>query len=78
MTTFLDRYRATLPATKVDVDEQVARLDRLNAFFHEIDRMFVPYMRLDQRTPLWWWTPMVAKIENSTLHARASRLSKKP
>ncbi|MGA8653718.1 MAG: hypothetical protein WB677_24430 [Xanthobacteraceae bacterium] len=45
------------------VDEQVARLDRINAFYSEIDRMFVPYMRLDQRMPLWWWTPFATKIK---------------
>jgi hypothetical protein len=44
------------------VDEQVARLDRVNAFYREIDRMFVPYMRLDQRMPLWWWTPFANGI----------------
>jgi hypothetical protein len=45
------------------VDAQVARLDRINAFYSEIDRMFVPYMRLDQRMPLWWWTPCTTKIK---------------
>lgn len=40
----------------IDVDEQVARLDRINAFYTEIDRKFIPYMRNDQRTPLWWWS----------------------
>jgi hypothetical protein len=46
------------------MDEQVARLDRLNAFYPEIDRMFVPYMRLDQRMPLWWWRPFPTRIWN--------------
>ena len=31
-------------------------------FYREIDRMFVPYMRLDQRMPLWWWTPFASGI----------------
>jgi hypothetical protein len=48
------------------VDEQVARLDQINAFYKEIDRMFVPYMRLDQRMPLWWWTALTAKIMRQT------------
>jgi hypothetical protein len=46
-----------------NVDEQVARLDRINAFYAEIDRMFVPYMRLDQRMPLWWWTSFRARLK---------------
>jgi hypothetical protein len=45
------------------VEQQVARLDRINAFYSEIDRMFVPYMRLDQRMPLWWWPALMAKIK---------------
>ena len=55
-----DRYGHGQPDTRVD--EQVARLNRVNAFYNEIDRMFVPYMRLDQRMPLWWWTPFVARL----------------
>lgn len=47
-----DRYAAR-PAA--NVDEQIARLDRINSFYSEIDRMFIPYMRLNQRMPLWWW-----------------------
>lgn len=43
----------------LNVDEQVARLDRINAFYTEIDRLFVPYMRIDQRMPLWWWSKFV-------------------
>lgn len=49
-------------ASDVKVDEQIERLNRINAFYAEIDRMFIPYMRLDQRMPLWWWTPLKAKI----------------
>lgn len=45
-------------------DEQVARLDRITAFFTEIDHMFVPYMRLDQRMPLWWGTPLAKEIKD--------------
>jgi len=52
-----DRYGHGLPDAKVD--EQVARLNRINAFYNEIDHMFVPYMRLDQRMPLWWRTPFI-------------------
>jgi hypothetical protein len=43
------------------VDQQVARLDQINAFYGEIDRMFVPHMRLDQRLPFWWWRKPLAK-----------------
>jgi hypothetical protein len=51
-----DRFGQLQPGRHY-ADELVARLDRINAFYKEIDRMFVPYMRLDQRMPLWWWTP---------------------
>jgi hypothetical protein len=64
-----DRYGHGQPDAKVD--EQIARLDRINSFYSEIDRMFVPYMRLDQRMPLWWWKTFVTKIIerfNSPLH----------
>jgi hypothetical protein len=37
------------PALPSIVDTQLERLSRINAFYKEIDRMFVPYMRLDQR-----------------------------
>ena len=47
------------------VDEQVVRLDRISAFYNEIDRMFVPYMRMDQRMPLWWWPPFVSKVKEA-------------
>jgi hypothetical protein len=43
----------------LNVDEQVARLDRINAFYSEIDKLFVPYMRFGQRMPLWWWPRLV-------------------
>ncbi len=64
-----DRYGHGQQHSKVD--EQVARLDRVNAFYSEIDRMFVPYMRLDQRMPFWWWTPFITKIKGH----RAKRAS---
>jgi hypothetical protein len=48
--------------TKANIDDQVARLDRINAFYSEIDRMFVPYMRLDQRMPLWWWPSVTTRM----------------
>lgn len=56
------RYRhGQLPDAKVD--EQIARINQVNAFYGEIDRLFVPYMRLDQRMPLWWWIPFATKIK---------------
>jgi hypothetical protein len=45
------------------LDDHLARLDRLNAFYAEIDRMFVPYMRLDQRMPTWWWPNFRHKLK---------------
>ena len=59
-----DRYGHEQPGAKVD--EQITRLDRVNAFYSEIDRMLVPYMRLDQRMPLWWWTPFATMIKGRT------------
>jgi hypothetical protein len=41
-----------------NVEDQIARLDRINAFYGEFDRMVIPYMRVDQRMPLWWWSNM--------------------
>jgi hypothetical protein len=46
-----------------NADELGARLDRINAFYKEIDPMFIPYMRLDQRMPSWWWTPLVTMMK---------------
>lgn len=56
-----DRY-AQRP--NANVDEQVARLDRINAFYAEIDKMFIPYMRLDQRMPLWWRTKIFPRKQS--------------
>ena len=53
------------------VDEQVARLDRVSAFYDEIDQMFVPYMRLDQRMPLWWWPPFTTRLKDASSRVRA-------
>jgi len=50
-----DRYTER-PSAKID--DQVDRLNRINAFYIEIDRMFVPYMRIDQKMPLWWWSAL--------------------
>ena len=50
-----DRY-AERPSAKID--DQVDRLNRINAFYTEIDKMFVPYMRIDQKMPLWWWSAL--------------------
>jgi hypothetical protein len=54
-----------------NVDAQVARLDRINAFYSEIDRMFVPYMRLDQRMPLWWWPDLIKELKEAANRLRA-------
>jgi hypothetical protein len=62
-----DRY----PAARGNVDEQVARLDRINAFYKDIDSMFVPYMRLDQRIPLWWVPSLAAKLKQDTSRVSA-------
>jgi hypothetical protein len=53
-----------------DVDAQVARLDRINAFYSEIDRMFIPYMRLNQRMPLWWWPSLATKLKEEANRLR--------
>jgi hypothetical protein len=63
-----------LPQAHGIVDQQVARLDRINAFYAEIDRMFVPYMRLDQRMPLWWWTTFATKIKSCAIRLRAGKV----
>ena len=61
-----DRFGPANPVGTVDEQvEQSARLSRISAFYSEIDRMFVPYMRLDQRMPLWWWTTFAAKIKGA-------------
>jgi hypothetical protein len=74
-----DRYRHG-PQPDAKADEQIARLDRVNAFYSEIDRMFVPYMRLDQRLPLWWWTLFATKITDraSSIAVNCARLVKRP
>jgi hypothetical protein len=53
-----------------NTDELAARLDRINAFYKEIDRMFVPYMQLDQRMPLWWRTPLVTKMKSCAIQVK--------
>ena len=60
-----DRY-ADRPSANIDA--QVDRLNRINAFYTEIDRMFVPYMRIDQKMPLWWWS--VLKLRATSLLTR--------
>jgi hypothetical protein len=64
-----DRYSRDLKQLG-SVDAQVARLDRISAFYSEIDRMFVPYMRLDQRMPLWWWPRLIKKLEGAVNRVR--------
>ena len=32
--------------------------------------MFVPYMRLDQRMPLWWRTPLVTKMKSCAIQLK--------
>jgi hypothetical protein len=67
-----DRYGVTQQPPG-NMDEQLARLNRINAFYIEIDRMFVPYMRLDQRMPLWWWTTLAMKIKGRMMRSRARK-----
>jgi hypothetical protein len=55
----------------MNVDEQVARLDRVAVFFTEIDKMFIPYMRNDQRMPLWWWSNIFASYKRWIRAVRA-------
>jgi hypothetical protein len=72
-----DRYgppqNALVARAQGTVDQQVDRLDRINAFYSDIDRMFVPYMRLDQRMPLWWWTTIATKIKGRAMRLRAEK-----
>jgi hypothetical protein len=53
-----------------NIDAQIDRLNRINAFYTEIDRMFVPYMRIDQKMPLWWWSAL--KVRAMTFLTRSS------
>jgi hypothetical protein len=32
--------------------------------------MFVPYMQLDQRMPLWWRTPLVTKMKSCAIQVK--------
>ena len=36
-------------------DQFVATMDRINGAHVELDRMFIPYMRVDQKMPRWPW-----------------------
>jgi hypothetical protein len=56
---FWDRFAS---GKGLPIDNQLARLDRINDFYAEIDAMFIPYMRLNQRMPLWWWSDCRAKL----------------
>jgi hypothetical protein len=47
-----DRFAGRLNG---NVEDKIARPDRINAFYGEFDRMVLPYMRIDQRMPLWRW-----------------------
>ncbi len=60
-----DRFGPANPVGTVDEQvEQVARLNRINAFYSEIDRKFVPYMRLDQKMPIWRSRDCATKIKD--------------
>jgi hypothetical protein len=70
-----DRYgppQNALPG-RAQVNEQVDRLHRVSAFYSDIDRMFVPYMRLDQRMPMWWRTAFTTKIKGHAMRLLAGR-----
>jgi hypothetical protein len=43
------------------------------AFYSEIDCMFIPYIRLDQRMPLWWWGSFTSEV-SSCVSRLAARL----
>jgi len=58
-------------------DEHVARLNRIATCYSEIDRMFTPYMRLDQRMPLWWW-PTFSKNARDRISSLRARLKTPP
>jgi hypothetical protein len=36
-------------------DQYVAMMDRINGAHAELDKMFIPYMRVDQKMPRWPW-----------------------
>jgi hypothetical protein len=57
-----DRYSRGVQQPQERVDQQIERLNQINAFFKDIDAMFVPYMRLEQKMPPWWWTSLASKI----------------
>ena len=68
-----DRYPSQIVG---NVNAQVARLDRIMAFYTEIDRMFIPYMRNDQRMPLWWWSNVFSSCTR-WIRAGKERLTKR-
>jgi hypothetical protein len=57
-----------------DLNEQLERVSLINAFYAELDKMFIPYMRLDQRMPLWWWAGTFAACKDHLLKESARRL----
>jgi hypothetical protein len=57
-----NRYAARPVANS---DPQVARLDRIAAFHSEMDRLFIPYMRVDQKMPRWIRHSILTKIQQT-------------
>jgi hypothetical protein len=51
---FFNRYAGSQGSG--NLDNHLARMDRIGKFYADLDHMFIPYMRMDQRMPLWWWS----------------------
>ncbi|MGJ4899366.1 MULTISPECIES: hypothetical protein [unclassified Bradyrhizobium] len=61
-------------------EEFVNVFDMVDESFETLDRMFVPYMRNDQRMPLAWWSSWKQQIgsNRSDLRRRVASVGKKP
>ena len=69
---FFERYGHQ---QNLDFNNQLLRNDRLAAFYKDLDEMFIPYMRIDQRMPLWW-LPQFKDRCMSRLRAVRSKIEK--
>jgi hypothetical protein len=69
-----ERYRQEQRAiiSEASEDTHVARLDRINSFYNEIDKLFVLDMRVDRKMSLWWRTELLSRA-----NAALTRIAKK-
>jgi hypothetical protein len=61
----------------ISQEKYIATFERINSAYTEFDRLFIPYMRIDQKMPLWWWSGWRSRKNNISKNSKPGQRKKR-